>query len=89
LAIIVTDIDPEVGELLDVILETGAAHELAEAIQKENTFEKPSIRVTLTTTGRATPAPEKTFTATDDEDDHLVEDAEVPDIRDATDESNN
>jgi hypothetical protein len=84
----VTDVDPEVGALLVVIPETGAAHEPAEAIQKENALEKVSIRLTLATTGRATPAPEKTLTTTDDEDDHLVEDAEVPDIRDATDESN-
>ena len=85
---IVTRTDPEEGELVKTTLETGTAQESADDVQKEKAFEKEFIRFTLTTAASETPAPDKTLTTMADDDIHLVESIDEPDIRDATDESN-
>jgi len=84
----VTRTDPEEGELVKITLEIGTAHESADDMQYEKAFEKKFIRLTLATTARETPAPDKTLTTMADDDIHLVESIEEPDTRDATDESN-
>ena len=85
---IVTRTDPEEGELVKTTLETGTAHESADDMQKEKAFEKVLIRFTLTIAVNKTPAPDTTLTITAEEDSHLVDNVEEPDIRDETDESN-
>jgi len=85
---IVTRTDPEEGELVKTTLETGTAHESADDMQKEKAFEKVLIRFTLTTAVNETPAPDTPLIITAEEDSHLVDNVEEPDIRDETDEPN-
>jgi len=84
---IVKDKKPEDGELVTVTLETGAEQASVDVTQKEKEFEKILTLVTLATAESAIPAPGENFNAREDEDSHRVENVDVWEIREETEES--